>query len=94
VIPRAAEYIFERFAALEAQARAAGLQLPSFHLSCSFLELYQEKFYDLLATRADRTSLRLVDLGSQGAELQGATVDEVPSHAPRARAHSRLCDAA
>ena len=74
VIPRAGRQIFQRMELLKAQAATAGLAPPTFALTCTFLELYNEKFYDLLSSQ--RKALRLIEQGGQP-ELQNAIVEEV-----------------
>ena len=85
VIPRAAQYLFQRFNEIRAQAAANNIAPPTFQLSCTFLELYNEKFYDLLTTRRT-TPLKLVDQGANGAEIQNATVEDVRRPRPVAAA--------
>jgi len=86
VIPRAARQIFRRIAALTEEAEAQGLAPPTFRLSCTFVELYNEKFFDLLAT--GRKEVKLADQSDgTNADFSNATVDDVRARAwlPRAR---------
>jgi len=58
------------------EAEVQGLVAPTFRLSCTFVELYNEKFFDLLAT--GRKEVKLADQSDgTNADFSNATVDDV-----------------
>jgi len=95
VIPRAARQIFRRIAALTEEAEAQGLVAPTFRLSCTFVELYNEKFFDLLAT--GRKEVKLADQSDgTNADFSNATVDDVRTgaHLADCSSSAALCERA